>query len=212
VIITFTGPQSSGKTTLLKRMKSNDFIDKFYYVEEVTRLIKRDFNIPINEEGANDTTQTLIINKEFENLFIYPKPWPDCEGIVHDRCLLDGMIYTEYFADSEIREPSHSDGRGPKAKDGYNISLELSKRYWKKYYQKYDVIFYPDPHDVKLEDDGERSTSTEFRNAIIERYEEYWTHNEWAHKNQLVILRGTVEERMEQIKIVLNKRGIFSKK
>ena len=34
-----------------------------------------------------------------------------------------------------------------------------------------DVIFYTDPKDVKLVDDGERSTNTSFRDEIIELFE-----------------------------------------
>ena len=64
-----------------------DIIDKFWYVDEVTRLVKREFNVDINESGATDVTQLLIINKELENLFRYnPKLlWPGCKGVVHDR-------------------------------------------------------------------------------------------------------------------------------
>ena len=72
--ITFTGPQCSGKTTLLKQMKQTSGIcDQYYYIDEVTRLVKREFSVAINEEGANDITQLLIINKELENLFKYKK-------------------------------------------------------------------------------------------------------------------------------------------
>ena len=72
--ITFTGPQCSGKTTLLKQMKyTSGLLDRFYYIDEVTRLVKREFCVSINEEGANDITQLLIVNKELENLFKYKK-------------------------------------------------------------------------------------------------------------------------------------------
>jgi len=188
--VTFTGPQCSGKTTLLKQMKqTRDIMDQFFYIDEVTRLIKREFNVPINEEGANDTTQLLIINKELENLFKYNyELWPGCRGVVHDRCLLDGLVYTEYFFEKKL------------------VSQQVwaqALNYWMKYHTKYDVIFYPDPHEIKLEDDGERSTDTEFRNAIIQKYENYYlNHFQW--KDRIHILRGTVEERVEHIKIVLN--------
>ena len=70
--ITFTGSSSTGKTTLLNAMKHEPgIIDKFWYVDEVTRLVKREFNVDINESGATDVTQLLIINKELENLFRY---------------------------------------------------------------------------------------------------------------------------------------------
>lgn len=188
--ITFTGPQCSGKTTLLRKMKSTSGImDQYFYIDEVTRLVKREFSIDINEEGANDITQLLIINKELENLFKYNyELWPGCRGVVHDRCLLDGLIYTEYFHSKKLVSQTV-------------WSQALS--YWYRCYDKYDIIFYPDPHEIVLEDDGERSTDKEFRNAIIDKYENYYL-KQFQWKDKIHILKGTVEERMEQIKIVLN--------
>lgn len=193
--ITFTGPQCSGKTTLLKAMKKEQgIVDKFWYVDEVTRLVKREFCVDINESGANDVTQLLIINKELENLFKYKKEylWDRCQGIVHDRCLLDGLVFTSYFYEKKL------------------VSQQVwmqAVSYWYRFHEKYDIIFYPDPHDVKLVDDGERSTNKEFRDSIIKLYEEYYL-NTFQVKNKLVILKGTVEQRMEQIKIKLHEQGI----
>lgn len=193
--ITFTGPHCSGKTTLLKQMKqTSGLMDHFFYIDEVTRLVKREFSVDINEEGANDITQLLIINKELENLFKYKKEllWDRCEGVVHDRCLLDGLVYTEYF---------HKKGL-----IGQQVWSQAIY-YWNRFHHKYDIIFYPDPIDVKLVDDGERSTNQEFRNAIIEKYEDYYL-NQFQWKERIFRLKGTVEQRMEQIKIVLNEYDI----
>jgi len=188
--ITFTGPQCSGKTTLLKQMKqTSGIMDQFFYIDEVTRLVKREFNVPINEEGANDITQLLILNKELENLFKYNyELWPRCRGNVHDRCLLDGLVFTEYFYEKKL------------------VSQQVwsqALNYWNKFHSKYDIIFYPDPYEIKLEDDGERSTDVEFRNAIIDKYENYYL-NQFQWKDKIVRLKGTVEERMSMIKSVVD--------
>jgi nicotinamide riboside kinase len=190
VNITFTGPQCSGKTTLLKQMKqTRDIMDQYFYIDEVTRLVKKEFNVGINEEGANDITQLLIINKELENLFKYNyELWPGFKGVVHDRCLLDGLVFTEYFYEKKL------------------VSQQVWSQalsYWMKFYTKYDIIFYPDPHEIPLVDDGERSINREFRNSIIEKYENYYL-NQFQWKEKVHRLKGTVEERMAQIKIVLN--------
>lgn len=187
--VTFTGPQCSGKTTLLKLMKSTSGImDQFFYIDEVTRLVKREFNVGINEEGANDVTQLLIINKELENLFKYNyEMWPGCRGVVHDRCLLDGYLYTEYFHEKKL------------------VSQQVwaqSMHYWMRFHSKYDIIFYPDPGDVSLIDDGERSVDAGFRDAITEKFERYINQFQW--RDRVFRLKGSVEERMEHIKIVLN--------
>ena len=189
--ITFTGPQCSGKTTLLKQMKyTSGLLDRFYYIDEVTRLVKREFCVSINEEGANDITQLLIVNKELENLFKYKKEflWDRCEGVVYDRCLLDGLVFTEYFYEKKLVSQS---------------TWSQALHYWYTYNNRYDIIFYPDPSDVELIDDGERSIDKAFRDAIIDKYENYYL-NQFQWKDKVFTLKGTVEDRMEQIKIVLN--------
>jgi hypothetical protein len=191
MIFTFTGPQCSGKTTLLKKCREY-YGSKLCYIDEVTRLIKREHGVDINETGANDVTQTLILNKEFENLFYNYKGF-GFQGILHDRCLMDGMVYTSYFARDKLKY--------------FLVSSSLGVMYYVNYIHKYDHIFYPSPHDVPLVDDGERSGNKEFRNAIIDLYENFWLKDERL-KKKITILRGTVEERMEAIKIKLNEYGI----
>ena len=192
--VTFTGPQCSGKTTLLKQMKqTSGIMDQYYYIDEVTRLVKREFSVAINEEGANDITQLLIINKELENLFKYKKEllWNGCRGVVHDRCLLDGYLYTDYFYEKKLVSQ--------------HVWIQ-SMQYWQRYHEKYDIIFYPEPSDVKLVDDGERSTNKEFRDSMIERFEHFIKQFQWS--DRVHRLKGTVEERFEQIKIILNEYTI----
>ena len=69
----------------------------------------------------------------------------------------------------------------------------------------YDVIFYTSPDDVPVEDDGERSTDIEFRNEIIELFNKYLS---FIDKSKVVVLRGTVEKRLNQIKKVLSDKGL----
>lgn len=191
MIFTFTGPQCSGKTTLLKKCQEY-YGSKLCYIDEVTRLIKREHGVDINETGANDVTQTLILNKEFENLFYNYKGF-GFQGILHDRCLMDGMVFTTYFARGKLND--------------FPVSNSLGLMYYVNHIHRYDHIFYPSPHDVALVDDGERSVNKEFRDAIIDLYENYWLSDERL-KDKVTILKGTVEERMEAIKIKLNEHGI----
>ena len=70
---------------------------------------------------------------------------------------------------------------------------------FENYITSYDVIFYTDASDVKIEDDGERSTDIKFRNNIITGFG-YWITNYPKLRERVVILRGTVEERLQTIK------------
>ena len=74
ILASFTGAQSTGKTTLLEMCMDlffgnpeNDAYDspvrdKWTFIPEVTRLIKRQYGVNINEQGTDDT-QLLILNQ-----------------------------------------------------------------------------------------------------------------------------------------------------
>ena len=181
-LFTFTGAQSTGKTTLLKKVKTL-YPYRFDYVDEVTRRIKR-FGVPINNEAKNyNLTQSLIINDHLVN---YTKVFEGSDDTVRDllldRCIVDGYIYTKYF---------YRHG-----KVSYKI-FEFAEYWYKELTPKYDVIFYTNPGDVKLVDDGERSIDTKFREEIIDLYE-----TEFLDKyDNICILKGSVEERLEIMKI-----------
>ena len=50
MILSFTGAQSTGKTTLLNKVR--DLNPNLNFVDEVTRRIKREYDLPINESGV----------------------------------------------------------------------------------------------------------------------------------------------------------------
>jgi hypothetical protein len=184
MIVSFTGPQCIGKTTLLKACNEL-YADKFDFVDEVTRLVKRQFGVQINEAG-NDITQCLIINKHIENSLIsYEK-----QGLILDRCILDGLCYTGYL---------HLEDKVSK------WVMDYAKGVYFKLIDKLDYIIYPDPYDVELVDDGERSIDIDFRNRMIEVFEEVIHSATYGSvlQNKVVRVKGTVEERMEQIKLIL---------
>lgn len=183
MIISFSGVQSSGKTTLLKHCK-DIYNGRFEFVDEVTRLVKREFNVPINEDG-NGMTQCLIINKHIENVMRYY----DKGNVILDRCILDGYCYTGYL---------HLEGKVPR------WVFDYTKNVFERLITQYDYIFYTDPSDVILVDDGERSTNIEFRNKMIEIFDFVITrYTDNYFNNKLIKLKGTVEERIEQIKLIL---------
>jgi thymidylate kinase len=181
MIVSFSGVQCSGKSTLLKACQEH-YGDRFEFVEEVTRLVKREFNVPINEEGTG-LTQSLIINKHIENVLKYRN-----KDVILDRCILDGVCYTGYL---------HLEGSVP------SWVFDYSKHVFEKLITMYDVIFYTNPYDIELVDDGERSTSKEFRFNMITTFEHVMRRYDDLLKDKLVKLSGTVEERMEAIKIKL---------
>lgn len=187
LLISFSGAQSTGKTTLLKRLRRCNWDINF--VPEVTRLIKREYGVEINEAG-NEMTQSLIITEHFKNLRNHNK---QSRSSILDRCLLDGVVYTNYLTNHSNLE---------------EWCLEHALYVFKKYVSQYDVIFYTDPADVKLEDDGERSIDVSFRDEIIYGFESWMKATSYFNSDNLIVLSGTVDERLQTIKDTLSEKGL----
>jgi len=176
MIISFSGAQSTGKTTLLKECQTK--FQHLEYVPEVTRLVKREYNLPINEEG-NNITQTMIMSMHMHNAFI--NRTKDC---VLDRCSLDGIVYTHWLCNKRhVTMDVYTHARSV-----FNATID-----------RYDCILYPEPNDVQLVDDGERSVDIDFRNEIIELFDQY---KRFVPTDKIVTLKGSVEERMKQIETI----------
>ena len=181
MIVSFTGAQSTGKTTLLNILKSKN--KDINFIDEVTRRINREYDLPINESGST-LTQLMIIADHIAN--IYRKY--DSDLVILDRCIIDGLVYSEWLYDNN------------------NISIsmiDLATEIYHSIYKKYDIIFYTDPKDVELVDDGERSIDKQFRDDIISSFD-----YRIKSLNNVVVLSGTVEERLETVKKTFEKYNL----
>ena len=186
MIVSFTGAQSTGKTTLLNRiMEVNPYLDS---IDEVTRRIKREYDLPINEEGS-DITQSMIMSDHIAN--VYRKVKGD---VLLDRCAMDGVVYTHWLYN-----------KGKVSKE----VLNWSRKIYNQLIDNYDVIFYTSPDDVLLVDDGERSINVDFRNEILDLFDDYIFELVIENRaDDIYTVRGTVEERLNYIKKVLDKKQI----
>ena len=182
MLISFSGAQSTGKSTLLNLWQ--EAVPEWSYVPEVTRLVRREYNLPINEDG-NDLTQTMIMGEHLHNAFIKR----DKHAIL-DRCSLDGLVYTHWLCD----RGSVSMGTYSHARYVFDNTIE-----------KYDLIIYTSPEDVPVVDDGERSINIKFREEIIDLFEQYLKS---VPEQKVLRVRGDVEERTRQIKTVFHKIGV----
>ena len=70
---------------------------------------------------------------------------------------------------------------------------------------KYDVIFVTSHEGVLLDDDGERSIDVDFRNGIIKLFDEHFSTHEYSN---VVVLKGSVKERLQTIKETLKLKGL----
>ena len=192
MIFSFTGAQSTGKTTLLNHLHKCNGDYPFEFIPEVTRLVMRNYEMPINEKG-DDLTQLLIMTEHVRNVFKH-KADRIIRGthMIFDRCALDGIVYSVWLLKN-----------GKISRECYNACSLI----YKKLQDQYDVIFYTSPDDVKLVDDGERSIDKGFRNDILELFDVYMTGPQRVGA-EIVELKGTVKERLETVKSTLAKHDI----
>jgi len=195
-LVTFAGAQSTGKTTLLKELKSILPSDRVEYVDEVTRRLKKEYGVNINEDGSV-LTQYLIMADHLQNAL---RPGADGTVLkVLDRGALDGLIYTEWLLKQVTEEAKEVDWLKCH-RHAINI-FNLVK-------SKYDLIFYTDHADVEVEDDGERSIDIEFRADVIRSFKKRINDFSPNLFDRVVVLRGSVDQRMDTILENLQKIGV----
>ena len=181
MIIAFTGAQSSGKSTLLSKMREDKYFKDWNFEAEITRQLKEKYKLSINEDGDN-FTQMITIHSHIDK-YLKNKD----ANCVLDRCCLDALVYTTYLS--------------------YNKKCDEELGYYseyicKKLIEKYDTIFYTDP-SIPLVDDGVRSVNVEFRNKVIQLFDFYIEH---FNPKNVIKLAGTVEQRYKIIKKEIEKR------
>jgi hypothetical protein len=152
---------------------------KFHCVPEVTRKVKREQNLDINEAG-DSVTQLFILREHLHNHYLKG-------DALLDRCIVDGLVYTQYLFDNKQVDSWVYDY----ARNLFDLLLP-----------KLDIIFYTHPDDVELEDDGERSVDAKFRNDIVLGMKHFLGYKEC--KDRVVTLSGTPEERMKTILTTMN--------
>jgi len=177
MLISFSGAQSTGKSTLLQACKELPIFRGFIFVDEVTRRVKKETGIEINDTAANyNYAQTLIVADHIKNISL--------KNAVLDRCILDGYVYTRYLADrSKVSE----------------YVADFAERAYLELIHNYDIVFYTDPK-IPLVDDGIRSIDTGFRESIIGRFEREIKFQRKANrKSRIVRVKGALEERLKTI-------------
>tara|TARA_B100001123_G_scaffold449347_2_gene614314 strand:- start:800 stop:1474 length:675 start_codon:yes stop_codon:yes gene_type:complete len=196
IYISFTGAQCTGKSTLLRKIQLSSIGAGWELIPSVTRLVREKFEVDINEAG-NDDTQLLILAQHLANSIAYKTRVtangiiPN-DGVIMDRCIIDGMVYTQYLYDE--------------GKVSLSV-LEHAEFMFEKLLSKLDVVFYTCPEGVCLEDDGERSVDKSFRDRIINEFEDalYYIESQYGEGPEIVRLEGGIDERYEVINNILKR-------
>ena len=177
--VSLSGPSCSGKTTLVKAVNWSDYFKDYNLVESHTRALKSK-GMQINEKGS-DETQVAVMDIHHSNYVKFDTK-SNIKSFITDRCVLDGIVYTEWLANTDR---IHS-----------NI-LSYASKIFMGVKDKIDILFYCEP--VEYKDDADRKLSKRDHEIICNLFESYIG---MFDLNQVVRLRGSVEERL---KIIDNK-------
>lgn len=181
--IAISGAQSTGKTTILDKLKEIPELSKtFIFLSEITREVKQR-GFEINEFGDN-TTQLLILNSHLDRFYKY-------KDVILDRCILDGVVYTKYlylygFVDKWV--------------------VDYAEQLFIKLIHEYDIIFYIIP-EIGITNDGVRSCDMLFRKRIIDIFNYYI-----QDCNNISYIKGSVVDRVTEINNTIKEKIEINKK
>ena len=173
--IGFTGTMSVGKTTLVNALKEHPEFKDYSFKTERSKYL-RDLGIPLNTDSSTKG-QIIFLAERCSELYD--------ENIITDRTLIDVMAFTALAK---------------------TIPLTFSYTFndlCHDLISEYDYIFYISPDGVNIEDNGVRTTDPEYRESIDNEIKKIIKDKRGYIKN-LVELKGSVEERVEKVKQVLN--------
>lgn len=178
MIITLTGAQSTGKTTLLEALKKNSILaDKFTFVESFTRKLQKQQGVETGKSG--DMMQKAVLQAHLDNL--------KRDNVFLDRCLLDGAVYTRYYA-------GHGEVSASVVQESYRALL--------KHRNEYDLVFYLKP-EFGVVADGVRPTSSQFQQEVAELFDRMI-----KYMRNVVLVSGSVSERVQTVLSALERHGI----
>lgn len=168
MIVSFSGVQGAGKSTLVSMMKKDAHFCNCVFHDEIVRKLHAE-GLGINECG-DDETQRRVMQAHVSNL---SKRFS--ASVVVDRGILDGYVYSKYLFDNKKI-----------SKDAFQYTYTT----FRNNYHLYDIVFYIRP-EFDLVSDGVRSEDKKFRDSISYIFEDTIK----KYNIEVVELSGSVEDR-----------------
>lgn len=176
--IGIVGAQGTGKTTLIQALSQDEVFKNFYLPMSPTRYLYKTFGFDFS--SANAEIQFATLYMQLMNTLSF-------ENVIFDRTVIDNYSYLEYYA-------KRGHGLFNLSESAMNF-IELQTLFLA---QKIDMFFVLEP-EFPIEDDGVRNVSTEQQKEIhgliknnLERFK--------VGIDKILIVSGTVEQRVESIK------------
>lgn len=185
MIVSISGAQCTGKTTLLNALKEQvRFKNRTAFMSSPSRK-GNDKGIRINKE-AGLVDQLWIVTSYTKELIETTRG--DFDNVISDRCILDMLCYTDYHY-------QHAEG--------------IEKRWWEEMRDtvtqllfhveplyNYHVILRP---EFEIIPDGVRSNDPVFQKEIADLFEKNVNMLKDFVPEKIVYVTGSVEDRVQQI-------------
>lgn len=180
MIISISGPHNCGKTTLFctltEHLYHNPCIES--NIGKIAAFYSEYNPHTFNKLSDNDMVQSLVIGHHVR----VHSELHDKYVTVTDRCILDGYVYTRYIA----------------KKHGLSEEVQKYAHYmFNKLFPQVTRVYYCEPENIAIVDNGVRSTDVEFRNGIINEFEQVLTLD--IVKNKVLRIKGNNDERKEML-------------
>lgn len=165
------GTHSTGKTTLVEALRTEDYFRDYFFDINVTRWVK-ETGLPINE-NTSDASQEINLLKRIAHLNSFDK-------LICDRTIVDVLAYST--AGKQIT----------------SRSIDYQVRLYELNVHKYDYIFYL-PMDIAVVDDGVRAIEPEYRQKIDDLIVNFLSQTTPDMHERIFSVRGSVRQRIQTI-------------
>ena len=168
------GTMSVGKTTLVNALKKESMFKDYKFATERSKYLSS-LGIPLNTDSTFKGQLVFAAERSAELMQ---------EKMITDRTIIDVMAFCSLSKAMSIVEKK-----------------SLKNTLW-HLIGEYDIIFYIDDLSIPIENNGVRETNKDYRISIDSKIREIIT--EYRDQCKIVNISGTVEERVNQIKLVLD--------
>lgn len=165
------GTHSTGKTTLVEALRTEEYFKDYFFDINVTRWV-REAGLPINE-NTSDASQEINLVKRIAHLNSF-------DNMICDRTIIDVLAYST--AGKHISKRS----------------LEYQRKLLDLNAHKYDYIFYL-PMDIAVVDDGVRAIDPEYRKQIDNLIIDSLHYLDNIRELNVYMVKGSVRERIQKI-------------
>ena len=168
------GTMSVGKTTLVNALKKESIFNDYKFATELSKYLNS-LGIPLNTDSTLKGQLVFAAERAAELMQ---------EKMITDRTIIDVMAFCDLSKSMSKAEKRHING----------VLWHLIG--------EYDIIFHIDDLSIPIEDNGIRETDKDYRLAIAEKIHEIIS--EYKYQCKIVSISGTTNDRVNQIKSVLD--------